>query len=772
MSLRTVQAGLLAAGLLVGVLAVPSGASAAPQPTPTGAAVRVANKAGAALVADPTNLATDEDKVKAAGAIGVNPGIDMLVLNDQQFVFAIWGRGEAGAYVKAEALRAYGSEDARAAYEFIVTGIFVAANDDAQAKITEEAAKARRRSVAVTVGLDPSETALIEKADRDFIFSVWQRVTAGSHVWTAARDAIADGTDQDDWDAFLNTGAAAAADQDMRDAIEQADEELAAQLRAQQLVSAKRSLLQLLLLGVTDELVNAPNRQYVLFVHNNAKGAEVQLASQVALNAPDADLAQALSDFIFTGGAAANKRDEDAAAAKELAGYRARAIVIRDDAQHDGFSPKLLAAANTAINTNTLVALQTFLLKGQDEARAADRRLDFNTSFETADPRPNWENTTGAGGVANIGGIVSSVTVPELGIRNVPRALGGTNVLLYSGMDNNATRSFAYLQAYGLSKVSIRPTTKLSYKIQPQSSASFSGITGSNSTCVAIDLLFSDGSNLRDSGAKDQRGNSIHPGAQCGKLTMDTWNDVVVDIGAIAAGRTVTRINVGYDQAANTGGYRGYIDEVQFTDLESAPKLRTSAEPGDTPLTWNNTVDADAKPAGNAANIGPIVTSVTGPELKYGAVTGRTGANVVLYSGKDNSATTSYAYLKGFAPTDTYVTAATKLSYWIYPQSKTQWSTVTGNNSTCVAVDMILEDKVGGTSTISLRDTDVKDQRGNILHPASQCGKLPLDTWTQIVVPIGSVANGKRIVKVDVGYDQAPNTGAYRGFLDDIRITQ
>jgi hypothetical protein len=771
MSLRTVQAGLIAAGLVVGVLAVPSGASAAPQPSPSAAAgVRVANKAGAALVADPTNLATDEDKVKAAGAIGVNPGIDMLVLNDQQFVFAIWERSEAGPAVKAEALRAYGSDDARAAYEFIVTGIFVAAADDAQAKIAEEAAKARRRSVAVTVGLDPSETALIEKADRDFIFSVWQRATAGSHVWTAARDAIAEGTGQDDWDAFLNTGAAAAADQDMREAIEKADEQLAAELRAQQLANAKRSLLQLLLLGVTDELVNAPNRQFVLFVHNNAKGLEVQLASQVALNAPDADLAQALTDFIFTGGAAANKRDEDAAAAKELAGYRDRAIVIRDAAKHDGFSPKLLAAAETALTTNNLVALQYFLLKGQDEARAADRRLDFASGFEAADTRPNWANTAASGGIANVAGITTTAAVPELGVRT-EAAHTGTKALLYSGMDNNATRSFAYLQAFGLTNVSVRPGTKLSYWIYPQSKTQRSEVVGTNSTCVAVDLAFSDNTTLRDSGAKDQHGNSIHPVGQCGKLTLDTWNEVVVDLGAVAAGRTIKVIKVGYDQPGLTGGYRGYIDDLKFTDLESAPKLRTSAEPGDTALTWSNTVDADAKPAGNATNIGPIVSSVTGPELKYGAATGRTGSNVLLYSGRDDSATSSYAYMKGYSLGDTWVTADTKLSYWIYPQSKSQWSTVSGNNSSCVAIDLILEDKIAGT-TVALRDSGVKDQRGNVVHPVKQCAKLPLDTWTQIVVPLGSVANGKRIVKVDVGYDQPAGTGAYRGFLDDIRITQ
>ncbi|AEV85660.1 alpha integrin [Actinoplanes sp. SE50] len=340
--------------------------------------------AAASAVDDHTNVATDEDKVKAAAAIGVNPGIDLLVLDDQGFVFAIYQRAEAGPYVKAEALRTYLSSDPHAAYDFIVRGIFVAAGDDAQAKIAETAARARRSSVAVTVGLDSSDIALIEKNDRDFIFAVWQRVTAGSHVWTAAQTAIADGTGQAEWDAFLNTGAAAAAEQDLRDVIIDGDEAQAAKLRAARLVTAKKALLQLLLLPVTDEVVNAPDRQYVLFVHNNAKGTEVLLASQAALNAPDDKLAQALTDFIFTGGAAANKRDEDAAAAKELAGYRDRVTAIRDAAKADGFQPNLVDAANRALTDGTLLTLQTFLLKGQDEPRATDEQWratffkDFN----------------------------------------------------------------------------------------------------------------------------------------------------------------------------------------------------------------------------------------------------------------------------------------------------------------------------------------------------------------------------------------------------------
>ncbi|WP_433650286.1 FG-GAP repeat domain-containing protein [Micromonospora zamorensis] len=381
MSLSRADLAVLVAGLTTTVVLT----TATGQPAwATGQSTTTTVTASTTLVADPTNLATDEEKVAAARVLGINPGIDMLVLNDQEFVFSIWRQARDGSFVKAEALRTYASDDSNAAYAFITTGIFAASADDAQAEIAAERAKALRRSVAVTVGLDPSDTALIEKNDRDFIFSVWQRVNVGSHVWTAARDAIADGTDQDDWTAFLTVGASAAHAQDVTDAIAEADAELAARLAAEQLATAKKSLLQLLLLPVSDELVAAPNRQFVLHVHNNAKGVEVKLASQVALNTPDQQLEQALKDFVFTGGAAANKRDEDAAAAKELAGYVAQITKIRDDARADGYSPNLLAAADRALVENTLVATQTFLLKGQEDARALDvafrqkRTWDFN----------------------------------------------------------------------------------------------------------------------------------------------------------------------------------------------------------------------------------------------------------------------------------------------------------------------------------------------------------------------------------------------------------
>jgi hypothetical protein len=86
-------------------------------------------------------------------------------------------------------------------------------------------------------------------------------------------------------------------------------------------------------------------------------------------------------------------------------------------------------------------------------------------------------------------------------------------------------------------------------------------------------------------------------------------------------------------------------------------------------------------------------------------------------------------------------------------------------------VDLIFSNPATGARN-SLRDSGATDQRGNRAHPAHQCGKLTLDAWNFVSVPLGAVANGKKIVQLDLGYDQPANTGGYRGFIDDIRITR
>ncbi len=192
----------------------------------------------------------------------------------------------------------------------------------------------------------------------------------------------------------------------------------------------------------------------------------------------------------------------------------------------------------------------------------------FSTGLESGQPQPTWSNTveTQNGGLSNVGGICCGLTAPELGTRN-ETAHAGTVALMYSGLDNSATSSYAYLKVFDVSaqNIAITSSTKLSYWIFPQSSATSNLVSGSNSSCVAIDLVFTDGSNLRDSGVTDQTGDRVHPASQCGHLTMDAWNNVTANLGTLS-GKTIARIIVAYDQPANTGGYRGYVDDIAITN--------------------------------------------------------------------------------------------------------------------------------------------------------------------------------------------------------------
>ncbi|HLJ36600.1 MAG TPA: hypothetical protein VKU38_23285 [Ktedonobacteraceae bacterium] len=194
----------------------------------------------------------------------------------------------------------------------------------------------------------------------------------------------------------------------------------------------------------------------------------------------------------------------------------------------------------------------------------------FSTGFESGQPQPTWTNTVDgggqpAGGLKNVGGVCCGLSGPESGVRH-ELAHAGTIALMYSGRDNSSSSSFAYMKIFDLTgqNVTVGSATTLSYWIYPQSSATSKLVSGSNSTCVAIDLIFNDNTNLRDSGAVDQNGVRVHPAYQCNHLKMDTWNLVTVKLGSYKSGKIILRIDVGYDQPGNTGGYRGYIDDISI----------------------------------------------------------------------------------------------------------------------------------------------------------------------------------------------------------------
>ncbi|MBR7835163.1 carbohydrate-binding protein [Actinospica durhamensis] len=199
----------------------------------------------------------------------------------------------------------------------------------------------------------------------------------------------------------------------------------------------------------------------------------------------------------------------------------------------------------------------------------------YSTGFETGQPQPTWTDTvdtsdTHGGGLSNVGGLCCGLTGPEAGVRSGSgeQAHTGTSALMYSG-SATAANAHAYMQVIDLSSapVPVDANTVLTYWIFPQSNATTTWVPAgsTDSECVAVDMIFSDGSDLRDSGVKDQNGVTDHPASMCGHLTLDTWNQVTVNLGSVKSGLSIDKILLGYDQASGaSGGYRGYIDDLSI----------------------------------------------------------------------------------------------------------------------------------------------------------------------------------------------------------------
>jgi hypothetical protein len=195
----------------------------------------------------------------------------------------------------------------------------------------------------------------------------------------------------------------------------------------------------------------------------------------------------------------------------------------------------------------------------------------FSTGFEPAGPAPTWSNSvdTAGGGIAGVGGICCGLTGPELGTRTGETAHAGSGSLMYSGAAQGGTNTYAYLRVYDLSgsPLAIGAGKTLSYWIYPQSNATNGNVPAgsTNSQCVAVDLIFTDGTTLRDSGSVDQTGDGAHPASQCGHLNLDAWNQVSVNLGTRNANKQIARINIGFDGPGRTGGFRGYVDDLTIS---------------------------------------------------------------------------------------------------------------------------------------------------------------------------------------------------------------
>jgi hypothetical protein len=159
----------------------------------------------------------------------------------------------------------------------------------------------------------------------------------------------------------------------------------------------------------------------------------------------------------------------------------------------------------------------------------------------TNSPNQTIVNITGfAGAAASICGVVTGET----------SHLGDASIRI-AGNDNAASGgSNVYFRVLDVN-IPVSATTKLKFWKFP---------TNNLSRYVTVDLVMIDGTTLRDSGAQDQNGASMHPGTAKG--TVNVWGQTISNIGTWLNGKTIDKVLIAYDHGADTGDFKAYIDDI------------------------------------------------------------------------------------------------------------------------------------------------------------------------------------------------------------------
>jgi predicted alpha-1,2-mannosidase len=170
----------------------------------------------------------------------------------------------------------------------------------------------------------------------------------------------------------------------------------------------------------------------------------------------------------------------------------------------------------------------------------------------------------------------------------------GVKALRYQGTHTVDGRAYSYNKVLDVD-VPVTATTELSYLIFPDF---VTDQLDYPSTWASVDLAFTDGTYLSDLGARDQHGFVLSPKGQgeSKALYTDQWNRLSSVIGSVAAGKTIDRVLVAYDNPTGPSGFGGWIDDVE---IRSAPRTVERARPSDWVLTTRGTNSTGSFSRGN-----------------------------------------------------------------------------------------------------------------------------------------------------------------------------
>ena len=494
------------------------------------------------IAAEEQNRVERELKQKAALTIGLTVTAEQLGLTVKNFVDLIRKSDQAGSRVKTAALAAYDGTDADQ-MTFLGDGIVTAheadreeqikndtENDEAlRRKLIEEAARKRALAVLLVAATD----GMLATSDRDFVTYLWENAREGTEVRGAAEEAVLS-REPAVWNAYIHTG--------IHEARE-ADRQLAVRQKYEADVAKGEAVLA--------EANNQGFHVLAVAARKALAGSAKELDQFIRVGQFDLDLVTGFEDgevpanWSHTPAWGDAIQGVNACSRAETASLANTAYLADRAANTAANNVEAAEAAAAAATTPAQITVAA--------ARVARTRVALAAAEKT--------KAEAAAAVA-----ACAAKAPESSVVSGERAHNGNKALRYYGVDQSTSRSHAYFKTINLTRISVKDTTKLTYWVYPESNTWVDHVVAANSTCVALDLTFSNGATLRDSGAVDQNGNRAHPSSQCGKLTPEAWNKVEVDLGAHFKGRTITGLQVAYDQGANTGSFRGYFDDISITD--------------------------------------------------------------------------------------------------------------------------------------------------------------------------------------------------------------
>ena len=173
----------------------------------------------------------------------------------------------------------------------------------------------------------------------------------------------------------------------------------------------------------------------------------------------------------------------------------------------------------------------------------------------------------------------------------------GMKALAYSGRHLADGRGYSYNKIFDVD-IDVTESTELSYYIAPEFTDKAQ--IEYPSTYAAVDLYFSDGTYLHQLEAVDQHGIKVNPQDQGNSKTLynNQWNFKKSNIGAVAAGKTIERILIAYDNPEATEGqaFKGTIDDIK---IEGSPASKDYSRLSDYVNTTRGTLSNGSFSRGN-----------------------------------------------------------------------------------------------------------------------------------------------------------------------------